>query len=247
MSRTSRTPGNSAGPLQLRDPDSRPDSPVADDSFRMVSPPSRALLLTCAIVASFLLSGCHRGETRADLVILNGAEPESLDPAIVTGQADMRPALALFEGLTRYNPTNALPMPGLAERWEMSEDGRVYTFHLRSNLVWSTGEPITAHDVVYSWRRALDPRTGSEYAGQLFYLKNGEAYNTGRITDPSRVGVAAIDDRTLRAELEHPTPFFLDLCSFPTLSVVPRQTIEKHGDQWLMARPVPTRDRKSVV
>jgi oligopeptide transport system substrate-binding protein len=173
-------------------------------------------------------------------VILNGAEPESLDPAIVTGQADMRPVLALFEGLTRYNPTNAFPMPGLAERWEISPDGRVYLFHLRSNLVWSTGEPITAQDVVYSWRRALDPATASEYAGQLFYITNAEAYNTGKLRDPAQIGVAALDSRTVRVELNQPTPFFLDLCAFPTLSVVPRQSIEKHGDRWLMSKPLPT-------
>ena len=197
-------------------------------------------LVLLGLVSLFLAAGCTRTEPRADLVIVNGAEPESLDPAILTGQADMRPALALFEGLTRYNPTNALPIPGLAERWDLSPDGKVYTFYLRSNLVWSTGEPLTAADVVYSWRRALDPLTASEYAGQLFYVKNGEDYNAGRIKDPSLVGVTALDDRTLRVELEHPTPFFLDLCAFQTLAVVPRQAIEKHGDRWLMARPVPT-------
>ncbi len=233
MSRRFRAPG--IGPGTLR------GSAVAGRAWgRTRSRESIPSLLLSALVSVLLVAGCGRTERRADLVIVNGAEPESLDPAILTGQADMRPALALFEGLTRYNPTNAFPMPGLAERWEISPDGKEYTFHLRSNLVWSTGEPITAHDFVYSWRRALDPRTASEYAGQLFYLKNGEEYNTGRIKDPSQVGVAVVDDRTLRVELGHPTPFFLDLCAFQTLAVVPRQAIEKHGDRWLMARPVPT-------
>ncbi len=202
--------------------------------------------LVCAVCA-FIFSGCTRSDLPADLVIINGAEPESLDPAIVTGQADGRVALALFEGLTRYNPTDAAPVPGVAERWDISPDGKVYVFHLRSNAAWSTGEPITANDFVYSWRRALDPVTASEYAGQLFYVKNGEAYNTGKIQDPSQVGVKAIDDRTLRVELAAPTPFFLDLCALQTLAAVPRQAIERHGDRWLMVPPVPTSGAYQLV
>src|SRR5712672_2318048 len=90
-----------------------------------------------------LLAGCLRHEPRADLVIVNGNEPESLDPAIVTGVSEMRITKALFEGLLRLEATNAQPVAGLAERWERSSDGRLYTFHLRTNLFWSTGEPIT--------------------------------------------------------------------------------------------------------
>jgi oligopeptide transport system substrate-binding protein len=141
--------------------------------------------------------------------------------------------------LTRYNPTNATPLPGLAERWEQSTDGLVYTFFLRTNALWSTGEPIGADDFVYSWRRVLDPLTACEYVGLLFYVKNGEAFNTGKIKDPSLIGVHALDRYTLRVDLESPTPFFLDLCAVATLAVVPRQAIEKYGDRWLMVRPVP--------
>src|SRR5947207_3124669 len=94
-----------------------------------------------------LLDGCARREPPADLVIVNGNEPESLDPAIVTGISEMRIAKALFEGLLRLEATNARPVAGLAERWDISPDGKTYTFHLRTNLVWSTGEPITTADV----------------------------------------------------------------------------------------------------
>jgi oligopeptide transport system substrate-binding protein len=180
-----------------------------------------------------------RYEPRADIVIVNGKEPESLDPAIITGQAEMRITSSLFEGLTRQDPKTGGPIPGLAERWEISPDGRTYTFHLRTNLTWSTGEPITADDVIYSWIRALDPATASDYAGQLYYLVNGEDFNSGKIKDPNLVGVHALDRYTVRAELNNPTAFFLDLCAFSTLSIVPRQTIEKYGDRWLMARPLP--------
>src|SRR5256886_6718426 len=191
------------------------------------------------LAAVLRLAGGARSGPTADLVIINGAEPESLDPGLLTGQADGRVALELFEGLTRYDPTNAAPIPGLAESWEISPDGRVYTFHLRPNALWSSGEPITARDFVYSWLRVLNPGTASEYAGALFYLKNGEEYCSGNLKDASQVGVKAMDDHTLRVELKNPTHFFRDLCALQTLRVVPRQAIEKHGDRWLMMRPVP--------
>src|SRR5580765_4477539 len=106
----------------------------------------RALIL----LAPLLLAGCVQREPPADIVIANGAEPESLDPAILTGQPDGRPASAMFEGLTRLNPVDSTSQPGLAERWDISEDGRTYTFYIRTNALWSTGDPITADDFVYS-------------------------------------------------------------------------------------------------
>ena len=192
-------------------------------------------------------AGCNRSDTVADLVILNGAEPESLDPAVITGQADGRVVLSLFEGLTRYNPTNAAALPGLAERWDVSADGRAYTFHLRPALAWSTGEPLTAHDFEYSWRRILDPGVACEYAGLLFYVKNGEAFAAGALDDPAQLGFRAVDDTTFQVELAHPTPFFLELCAFPTLAAVPRQAIEKHGDRWLTAHSVPVSGSYELV
>lgn len=221
-------------------------------------------------LAICVLAGCTRYE-QADLVIVNGPEPQSLDPAIITGQADGRIALTIFEGLTRYNPTNATPLPGLAARWDISPDGRVYTFHIRSNAVWSTGEPITAHDFVYSWLRVLDPLTGADYAGQLYYVKGAEAYNSApdlseprsfrqayylkgveaydlrKLKDPATVAVKALNEKTLRVELVAPTPFFLDLCAFQTLAPVPRWVIEKHGDRWLMAKPLPVSGAYELV
>jgi oligopeptide transport system substrate-binding protein len=191
------------------------------------------------LIVLLLLAGCARPEERANLVIINGAEPESLDPAIITGQPDLRVVSALFEGLTRNDPRTGAPIPGLADRWDISPDGCVYTFFLRTNAQWSTGAPITAGDFVYSWLRVLAPETAADYAGQLFYVTNAEAYLSGRIRDPAQVGVQALGERVLRVQLNHPTAFFLDLCAFQTLAVVPSQVIRKHGDQWLMARPLP--------
>ncbi|MDR3455831.1 MAG: peptide ABC transporter substrate-binding protein [Verrucomicrobiae bacterium] len=194
-------------------------------------------LLYWSVVA--MAAGCSRREPPADLVIINNVEPESLDPALIVAQADMRIVSGMFEGLTRLEPVQAHAVPGLAESWDISPDGKVYTFHLRTNLCWSTGEPMTSADVVYSWLRALDPKTASRYVEQLYYLKNAEDFNNGKITNAELVGVSAPDKYTVRAELNSPTAFFLDVCAIPTLAVVPRQTIEKYGDHWLMARPLP--------
>jgi oligopeptide transport system substrate-binding protein len=184
------------------------------------------------------LAGCMRREPPADLVVINGQEPESLDPALVTGIAEMRITKALFEGLLRLDPRTARPIPALAERWEISPDGKRYTFYLRTNAAWSTGQPITTADVAYSWMRALSPTTAGDYAGQLFYLKNAEAFYTGKVP-ASDVGIRAPSPYVLEVELEQPVAFFLDLCALPTLTVVPRQFIEKYGDRWLNQRGLP--------
>jgi len=197
------------------------------------------IFLLSLLCFACLISGCSRHERRADIVILNGAEPESLDPAIVTGQPDMRVVTSLFEGLTRFDAHTGRAAPGVAESWEKSPDERIYTFHLRSNAVWSTGEPITAEDFVYSWRRVLDPAMAAEYAGQLFYLKNGEEFNSGRMKDFSQVGVHVINEHTLGVELNSPAAFFIKLCALPALAIVPRLAIEKNGDRWLLSHPLP--------
>ena len=201
---------------------------------------SKVFVSSFFILHSAFLCGCIHREPVADLTILNGAEPETLDPALLTGQPEFRIVFGLFEGLMRLDPKTARPIPGLAQRIEISPDGRTYTFYLRTNLVWSTGEPITAEDVAYSWIRALSPATAADYAGQLFFLTNAEAFNAGRIKDPSLVGIRALGKYSLRVELNHPTPFFLDICALPIAYVVPRQTIEKYGDRWIMARPLPS-------
>ena len=186
-----------------------------------------------------LTSGCFQQHNKADFTVINGPDPEALDPAIITSQADGRIVSAMFEGLTRFNSVTAQAEPALAKDWNVSNNGTTYTFNLRENIRWSTGEPITSQDVVYSWRRAIDPQTASDYAGMLFYINNAEAINSGKIQDISQLGVKAIDAKKIRVELTNPTPFFLELCAFWTLAVVPQKTIEQHGDQWCLSKPLP--------
>src|SRR4030088_1619298 len=119
---------------------------------------SSRLLLAAAVFTTWALAGCDSPESRADLVVLNGAEPESIDPAEITGQLDGRVAYALFEGLLHFDGLGR-PQPGIAQSWEISPDRRIYTFHLRPEAKWSNGDPVTANDFVASWKRALLPET----------------------------------------------------------------------------------------
>jgi oligopeptide transport system substrate-binding protein len=180
----------------------------------------------------FILTSCGSDEQRAELVILNGAEPESIDPAVVTGQLEGRICYALFEGLLHFDRFGK-PQPGIAESWDLSSEGRIYTFHLRANSKWSNGDPVVANDFVQSWKRVLLPETASEYAYLLYHIKNAQPFNEGTLKDFGRVGITAVNDRTFRVELESPVPYFLDLCSFATLLPVHVPTVEKYGDDWI--------------
>ena len=191
----------------------------------------KAFTLCLGFLLCLLLAGCGSAFQRADLVLLNGAEPETLDPALITGQPEGRIAGALFEGLTTFDAA-ANPVPGVAERWEISEDRRVYTFHLRPDARWSNGDPVTAGDFLRSWRRVLAPETGSEYASQLHHVHNGRAFNQGQLRDFSQVGVRVLDPATLEVTLENPTPYFLSLCAFTTLLPVHISSLQRFGDDW---------------
>ena len=177
------------------------------------------------LLSAFALCGCGRLGNRADLVCLNGPECELLDPPLITAQATSRVAYAVFEGLTAYDVKGEAG-PGVAERWEISPDGLHYTFHLRHNALWSNGDPVTAEDFLYSWRRALLPETASEYAYQLYYVRGAKDFNEGKSKDFNSVGVRAPDPYTIEVTLENPTPFFLDLCAFTELLPVHRATVE---------------------
>ncbi len=161
-----------------------------------------------------------------------GAEPEYLDPGRSTALYDARVSVLLFEGLTAKDPRTLRPRPGVAERWDISEDGRTYTFHIRKNALWSDGHPVTAHDFVYSWTRVLDPKTGARYAGYLYAIANAEAFNQGKLKDAAQLGFRAIDDSTLEVRLNAPVPYFLYLTAFETYCPVPRRVLERYGDHW---------------
>ncbi len=162
----------------------------------------------------------------------NGSEPQDLDPGIITGNIESQVVENLFEGLTTPDLHTGLPSPGVAESWKPNADATVFTFYLRKNAVWSNNDPVTAHDFVYAWRRVLNPKLAAEYAYILFYIKNAQAFNSGKLNDPEMIGVKALDDYTLQVQLEGPTPFFDQLTYFFTYDPVHKKTVEKYGRNW---------------
>ncbi len=136
---------------------------------------------------------------------------------------------ALFEGLVAEDPRDLHPVPGVAERWDVSADGRIYTFHLRPEAKWSNGERVTAQDFADSYRRILSPGMASDYAYMLYPVANAEAFNKSQLTDFAQVGFRVRDEATLEITLTNPTPYFLSLLTHWSWFPVPVRTIEKFG------------------
>ncbi len=156
-------------------------------------------------------------------------EPASLDPHKISGTWENYVVGDMFVGLTTEDPA-AIPVPGVAKSWTISEDGKTYTFKLRES-VWSDGTPLTAHDFVFSMRRILLPETAAEYASLLYIIEGSEAINTGK-AKPETLAVKAIDDLTLEIKLTGPAPYFLGLLTHYTAYPVPRHVMAKHGKEW---------------
>jgi oligopeptide transport system substrate-binding protein len=166
-----------------------------------------------------------------------GYEVSELDPHLVVGIAEGDVLRALFEGLVTEDPVDLHPVPGVAERWEVSPDGIAYTFHLRADAKWSDGTPVTARDFVASFRRILTAGLGAEYASMLYILQGAEAFHKGAVSDFAQVGAVAVNERTLRLTLEHPAPYFLALLMNPPWLPVPLATIEKSGPAYQRGNP----------
>ena len=164
--------------------------------------------------------------------ISNGAEPESLDPALIQGVPEHRIYETIFEGLVAIDPETALAIPGVAESWTISDDMTQYTFKLRKEAVWSDGVAITADDVVYSWLRILDPATAGPYAWfPCMFLAGAQEFNDGT-AGPETVGIRALDDQTFQMDLIGPLPYTLDALTHYSFAIVPKHTIEEFGATW---------------
>ncbi|MDI6600626.1 MAG: peptide ABC transporter substrate-binding protein [Thermoanaerobacteraceae bacterium] len=205
----------------------------------------KLITLMTIFILLFSLAGCsgqptgneaQQGQTQEEgqsaktsLTYNLGPQPRTIDPATCDEVYGFTVINNVFEGLARYDK-NGNPEPGMAESWETSDDGLTWTFHLR-DAKWSDGKPVTAKDFEYSWKRALDPNTAGPYAYQLYYVKNGKAYNEGK-ADASEVGVKAIDDKTLKVTLESPALYFLTIVSLPISYPVREDIIKEHPEDW---------------
>lgn len=202
------------------------------------------LLTVCIFIAATCVS-CRRTSTPVDkatlakiLLLGNGSEPQDLDPQVCTGLADYNVLIALFEGLTCIDEKTSQAVPGVAEHWNISADGRVYTFHLRASARWSNGDNVTAYDFAYAIKRALSPQLACEYSYLLFPLLNAEAYTTGALKDFSAVGVKVLDAQTLELTLGRPCPYLPTLVAHQVWYPVHEKTLvkfdafNKRGTAW---------------
>ncbi|KAB8032072.1 peptide ABC transporter substrate-binding protein [Fluviispira multicolorata] len=159
-----------------------------------------------------------------------GSEAPSLDPQKMQDNVSSRIGEDLFEGLVSTNDAGEL-VPGVAEKWDVSGDGLTYTFHLRNNAKFSDGSPITAEDVVFSFQRIVDPKTGSTYSDFINMVKNSNEINEGKLK-PESLGIKALDKKTIQINLSRTTPFFLKLVAFHTCLIVKKENVEKYGDKF---------------
>lgn len=208
----------------------------------------RLLAVCSAVAASLTVAACSGGDGAAtalvqiggasgtelaDVQVLhigNAAEVQSLDPhrgEEVQGSNIQRD---LFEGLINEAP-NGDHVPGAAESWTISDDGKTYTFNLRRNARWSNGDPVTAHDFVYGFRRGVDPTTLSRYTFILSPIVNADEIAAGQ-KPKEELGVRAIDDYTFEIKLDNSTPYILGLLTHSMAYPLHRASVEAHGDQY---------------
>jgi ABC-type transport system substrate-binding protein/class 3 adenylate cyclase len=157
--------------------------------------------------------------------------PNDSDPASAIAWPNIQLCMQLFDRLVEAWPERTI-VPSLAERWEISDDGLRYVFHLRGGLTWSDGQPLTAHDVEFGIKRVLDPRSPGSSVAIYFVLENGEATYLGENTDWDAVGVRALDDRTVEFRLAAPAPYFMSVMNRPDGGPQPRHAIERDGAAW---------------
>ncbi|MDO1510583.1 MULTISPECIES: ABC transporter substrate-binding protein [unclassified Neisseria] len=204
----------------------------------MLSVPYRISALAFAAV---LLAACNQqestqqtpvGKSSGNTVTRNNVtEPQSLDPHQITGVPEINVVRDLFEGLVETDEKGAV-VPAAAESWE-SADNRTWTFKLRPDAKWSNGDPVTAEDFVYSWRRLVDPKTASQYAS---YLQAAQIANINDILKgskaPDTLGVKALDAHTLQITLTAAVPYFPQMLYHASTKPVHRATVEKYGVKW---------------
>jgi oligopeptide transport system substrate-binding protein len=157
--------------------------------------------------------------------------PNDADPRSAIAWPNIQLCMQLFDRLVEAWPERTI-VPSLAERWEISDDGLRYVFHLREGLVWSDGEPLTAHDVEFGVKRVLDPERPGSSVAIYFVLENGQDFYLGVNRDRDAVGVRALDDRTVEFRLSAPAPYFMSVMNRPDGGPQPRHAIERDGDAW---------------
>ena len=190
-------------------------------------------LLVILVALSLLLSltGCDtntkiKGDN--DISAHIGGNIKTIDPSLCTDSDGMTFISQCFEGLMTVDYNSEL-VCGQAKTYHVSDDGLTYTFTLKNNIKWSDGKDVTAHDFVYSWKRLVDPKTGSQYNYLLDMVKNANDIMNGRM-NPDGLGIKALSDTTLQVYLEYPCSYFIEICSFPSTVPLREDIVTKHDD-----------------
>lgn len=158
-------------------------------------------------------------------------DPNLLDPNLADDSGSIGIIKQLFKGLLEISPENEV-IPEMAQDWDVQQGGREYVFHLRDDVIWTDGVPVTAGDFEYAWKRTLDPAQNSPAAGWLYDIRAARAYNRGEGATSDDVGVRALDDHTLLVELEDPCGHFFHILAISATYPVPRHVVEKFGVAW---------------
>ena len=190
----------------------------------------QTLVKATALAAAFALGAASVAQA-ATLHLHNGGDPRSLDPQRVSGNWEDRPVSDYIEGLMTLDAKGGAIL-GQAASYSVSDDGLVYTFKIRDDAKWSDGEPVVAEDFVLGLQRLEDPATAAEYAYLQYFIDNAEAINSGEITDLDKLGVKALDDKTVEITLNAPTPYFLQALTHYSAYPVPSHVVAEYGDDW---------------
>jgi len=216
-----------------------------------------SVILAVLVTISWLLSACAtpapevrvetqvvevEKEKRVEIIVTPTPVPQvlrlhegtalNIDPGLSGVGSGHHIMFNLFDGLVRADPETGKVIPACAESWEPSQDVTTWTFHLRDDIVWSDGVPLTAHDFEWAWKRNLDPQTNAPFSFMLYSVQGAPDFNSGEITDSDAVGVKAVDDRTLKVTCAGPCPYFPKVATTLVLMPLPRQAVEEHGDKW---------------
>lgn len=171
------------------------------------------------------------GEGKTSLNLYSASDIPTLDPSKATDTASSEVLMNTMEGLVKVDKDNKI-IPGVAEKWEKSEDGKTWTFKLRKNAKWSNGDLVTAKDFEYSWKRTLDPATASTYGFIMYDIVGAKDYNLGKTDNADGVGIKAVDDYTLKVDLVRPVHYFDSLMFFKSFLPQNQKVVEQFGQEY---------------
>ena len=206
-------------------------SPLIQSGASYLQKPYVSGRLTPAFGVQYIYNWVELGEGKKELNITGASDIPTLDPSKASDTVSSEVLMNTMEGLTKLDKDGKLA-PGIAEKWEKSEDGKTWTFNLRKDAKWSNGDPVTAKDFEYSWKRTLDPATASTYGFIMYDIKGAKDYNLGKVDNADNVGIKAVDDYTLQVELVRPVHYFDSLMFFKSFLPQNQKVVEQFRSEY---------------